>query len=81
MTTNKLKVSSILTNSLFGSALGGEYVFTYGPLEPRIKLHKFSEFLDKKANEKRVSFFEKNRFLSSRSKRIRAGPLTTPIKN
>jgi hypothetical protein len=77
MNTKKLTVSSILVDSLFGSVHGGHYAFAYGPMEPRIKLHKFDEFLKEKEIDDRSVLSEKKRFLSSRSIPIRAGPRFT----
>ncbi len=74
MSTNKLTVSSILIGSLFGSVHGGHYAFAYGPIEPRIKLHRFDDFLAEKEATNDNFFTEKKRFLSSRARRIRAGP-------
>jgi hypothetical protein len=74
MSTKKLTVSSILVGSLFGSIHGGHYAFAYGPMEPRIKLHKFDEFLEEKEIDDHSVLFEKKRFLASRSTPIRAGP-------
>jgi hypothetical protein len=74
MSTKKLTVSSVLIGSLFGSVNGGHYAFAYGPMEPRIKLHRFDAFLAGKEDDEHVILSEKKRFLASRSKRIRAGP-------
>jgi hypothetical protein len=75
MSTKKITISSVLIGSLFGSIHGGHYAFAYGPLEPRIKLHKFDEFLETKEIDDRSILSEKKRFLASRSTPIRAGPL------
>ena len=73
-----MTISSLLVDSLFGSVHQGRYAFAYGPLESRIKLYKFDEFLKEKETGDPSVLSEKKRFLSSRSIPIRAGPPLHP---
>ena len=75
MNSKKMTVSSVLLGSILGSVSGGHYAFAYGPLEPRIKLRGFDEFLKEKETADRSFLSEKKRLLASRSVPIRAGPL------
>lgn len=80
MSTKKLTISSVLLGSLFGSVHGGHYAFVYGPTEPRIKIHRFNEFLAGKEKDGHTALSEKKRFLAYRGTRVRDGPPEKPEK-